>query len=318
MKAVFINEYGDSGKLIVGELDKPSILPSQVLVKIVASGVNPVDFHVRNGLLKDTGSHSMPLIPGWDAAGIIDAVGADVTSWKVGDEVFTFTPIMGQGNYAEYSAVEADFVTAKPKTLNFVESAAVPLAALTAWQGLFDHGGLKKGQRVLVHGASGGVGGFAVQMAKDAGAYVIGTASAKNEAYVRGLGVDEFIDYQKVPFEGVVEPVHLAFATVGGNNILNRSETIILDGGSLVSTFDDLDEGEILDRGISFSRMMVTQNRDQLSHIADLIDAGKITVAVDSVYPLDHAVQAHLRSESARAVGKIVLNINPSLNRKAA
>jgi len=318
MKAVFINEYGDSGQLTVGELETPSISPTQVLVKVVASGVNPVDFHVRNGLLQDTGSHVMPLIPGWDAAGIIDAVGADVTSWNVGDEVFTFTPIMGQGNYAEFSAVEAGFVTAKPKTLNFVESAAVPLAALTAWQGLFDHGGLKKGQRVLIHGASGGVGSFAVQMAKEAGAYVIGTASAKNETYVRGLGVDEFIDYQKVSFEDVVGSVHVAFATVGGNAILNRSEGIIMDEGSLVSTFDHLEEGQVLERGISFTRMMVTQNRDQLSHIADLIDAGKIAVAVDSVYPLDHAVQAHLRSESARAVGKIVLNVNPSLNRKTS
>lgn len=318
MKAVFINEYGDAQKLTVGELDKPSISPSQVLLQVVASGVNPVDFHVRNGNLRDFMTYPMPLIPGWDAAGIVAAVGSEVTSVKVGDEVFAFAPIAGQGTYAEYSAVEAAYVTAKPKTLNFVESAAVPLAALTAWQGLYDEGGLKAGQRVIVHGASGGVGSFAVQMAKDAGAYVIGTASAKNEAYVRDLGVDEFIDYQSVAFEEVIEPVHVAFATVGGDNILNRSEKIILDGGALVSTFDHLDEGQILSRDISFSRMMVTQNKDQLTHIADLIDQGKIAVAIDSIYPLDHAQQAHLRSESARAVGKIVLNVNPSLNRKAA
>jgi NADPH:quinone reductase-like Zn-dependent oxidoreductase len=313
MRAVYINEYGAADKLTVGELEKPEITASQVLVKVMAAGVNPVDFHVRNGFLAESGTHSLPLIPGWDVAGIVVACGSDVDTLKTGDEVFAFAPIGGQGVYAEYAALEAAHVVAKPESLDFVKSAAVPLAALTAWQGLMDEGQLKQGQRVLIHGASGGVGGFAVQIARQHGAYVIGTASAANAEFVRDLGANECLDYRITDFERDLAPVDMVFAAVGGNNILLRAQKIIKDHGCLVSTFDDLVDGQIPERHITFSRMWVKQNREQLMAISDLIDQRKIRVTLDSVYPLEHAVQAHLRSESARAVGKIVLNIHPSI-----
>ncbi len=313
MKAAFIEQYGDAGTLMVGELKAPKISPSQVLINVIAAGVNPVDFHVRNGMLSESGTHDLPLILGWDASGIIQEVGAEVDHLKVGDEVFVHSPIGKQGAYAEYLAVDAQLVSAKPKSLNFVESAAVPLAALTAWQGLLEHGQLKKGQRVLIHNAAGGVGSFAVQIAKTLGAYVIGTASGVKEDYVRNLGSDEFIDYQKIEFEEAVEPVDLVFAAVGGNNILPRSLHVIKPGGHLISCFDEMPESTASQQGITYKRMWVQPSQSDLNKIAHLIDTNAIQVPIDSVYPLEHVQQAHQRSESARAVGKIVLNLNPAV-----
>ena len=319
MQAAYINAYGTAQKLILGELDKPTIGPSQVLIKVVAAGVNPVDFHVRNGMLQESGYHSLPLVVGWDAAGHIVEIGAEVDqqalSLKLDDAVYVHSPINQQGADAEYLAVDAHLVAPKPTSLSFVESAAVPLAALTAWQGLFNDGLLTKGQRVLIHNASGGVGSFAVQIAKIAGAHVIATASSKKEQFVRDLGADEFIDYTKVEFEDALDAVDLVFAAVGGNDILPRSLRVLKAGGRLVSTFDELSAELAKEFKVTFSRMMVQPQKEDLQKISDLIEQQKISVTLDSVYPLEHAQQALERSESARAVGKIVLNIEPSIVR---
>ncbi len=313
MKAAYITEYGQANVLKLGELSKPKITSSQVLIKVVAAGVNPVDFLIRDGMLKDSGTHSLPLILGWDAAGIVCQVGNGVTDLNVGDEVFTYAPLSEQGSYAEYLAVDANMVAHKPRTFNFVESAAVPLAATTAWQALFEHGNLKSGQRVLIHNASGGVGSFAVQIAKHFGAYVIGTASAAKEQYVKELGADEFIDYQNKNFEDELDKVDLVFAAVSGNDVVPRSLGIVKSGGHLVSVIDEISESEAAKHQVNYIRMWVQPNKSYLLELAQLIEKGSIKLHLDSVYPLEHVQQAHLRSESRRATGKIVLNIVPEI-----
>lgn len=308
MKAAFITQYGSDSKITLGDLPTPAYLSTQVLIKVSAAGVNPVDFHVRNGMLADSNTHTLPLILGWDAAGIIAHVGDDVDHLKVGDEVFVFSPIAQQGTYAEFLAVDANLVAIKPTALSMTESAGVPLAALTALQGLMA-GQLKKDQSVLILGGSGGVGGFAIQIAKSIGAHVITTASAKNEEYVKSLGADEVIDYKSVEFDDVVKNIDVVFVTANGNDVVARSLQITKKGGYVVSTLDDIDTSVAEASGVNFSRMWVHPNSSHLEEIRELIDNKKIIVKIDSVYPLAQANDAVLKSESNRAVGKIIINM---------
>ena len=309
MKASIITEYGETVNLQMSTLPKPSISEDEVLIEVVAAGVNPVDFHVRNGMIKDMGVHTLPLVLGWDAAGIVSKIGENVKDLKVGDEVFVFAPIFGQGAYAQYISVDANLVALKPKTLNFVQSAAIPLAAVTAYQGLFRDGALQKGQKVLIHNASGGVGGFAVQLAKNAGAYVIAIASSSKEEYVKSLGADEFIDYTSTNFEEVLSDLDLVFVARGGTDILEKSLEVLKSGGQMVSTLDELDEQLKEKSNINFTRMWVQPSLEDLNVIKEQIDNDNIKVAIDSVYSFEQAQDALKRSESYKAVGKIVINI---------
>jgi len=310
MKAAFITQYGNHEKITLGQLDKPTYGSTQVLIKVAAAGVNPVDFHVRNGMLQDSDTHTLPLVLGWDAAGTVAEIGEDVENLKIGDEIFVFSPISLQGTYAEYLAVDANLVVVKPKNLNMAESAGVPLAAVTAWQGLIQDGQLKKGQTVLVLGGSGGVGGFAIQIAKSIGAHVITTASAKNEAYVKSLGADEFINYKETEFDDVVKNVDLVLVTTNGDDVVARSLNITKKGGHVVSTLDDIDAETVKESAVNFSRMWVQPNGDDLTAIRDLIEQGDISVKIDSIYPLEKTNEAILKSESQRAVGKIIVSID--------
>ncbi|WP_028469108.1 NADP-dependent oxidoreductase [Neptunomonas japonica] len=308
MKAAFITQYGSDAKVTLGDLPTPAYSSTQVLIKVSAAGVNPVDFHVRNGMLSNSNTHTLPLILGWDAAGIIAHVGDDVDHLKVGDEVFVFSPIDQQGTYAEFLAVDANLVAIKPTALSMTESAGVPLAALTALQGLMA-GQLKKDQSVLILGGSGGVGGFAIQIAKSIGAHIITTASAKNEEYVKSLGADEVIDYKSVEFDDVVKNIDVVFVTTNGNDVVARSLQITKKGGYVVSTLDDIDSSVAEASAVNFSRMWVQPNSSHLEEICELIDNKKIIVKIDSVYPLVEANDAVLKSESNRAVGKIIINM---------
>ena len=313
MKAALIENYGDIGQLIYTQTQTPVIAANQLLIKVHAAGVNPVDCYIRGGMFEDTGTHSLPLTLGWDTAGTVEQVGKAVTKHKVGDQVFAMAPFDRNGSYAEYLAIEANLVVSKPKNLSFAQSAAVPLAALTAWQGLFTEGKLQAGQRVLIHNTSGGVGSFAVQLAKAAGAHVIGTASAKNREFVEGLGVDQFIDYQNSKFEDETDPVDLVFAgavgAVGGDDVVTRSLDVIKSGGHLISLFDEIDEALALERGVTYHKLMVQPNAADLTQIKDLLEQGKVQVHLDSLFPLADAQLAHQRSESKRTVGKIVLQV---------
>jgi len=310
MKAAYIKQYGNIDTLIVGEVAKPSISASQVLIKVKAAGVNPVDYHIRNGMLKDSGTHELPLVLGWDASGIISEVGDLVTDLKVGDEVFVYAPLTEQGAQAEYLAVDADVVAIKPKSLSYIESAAVPLAALTALQALTTHGQLKNGQKVLIHNASGGVGNFAVQIAKQLGAHVIATGSEAKKDFIMNLGADEFIDYKQDDFEQHVKDADLVFAAVGGNNIVERSLDVIKHNGRLISLLDEIDEKKAQAKNVNYARMLVEPSKAGLNQITDMLESNQLTVTIDSVYSLDDAKQAMIKSESARATGKIVIEVS--------
>jgi NADPH:quinone reductase-like Zn-dependent oxidoreductase len=309
MKAAYIKQYGDVDNLIVGDVPKPSISSTQVLIKVMAAGVNPVDFHIRNGMLEDSGTHELPLVLGWDAAGIVSEVGPHVTDFKLGDEVYVYSPLTEQGTQAEYLAVNADIVAHKPASLNFIQSAAVPLAALTALQALTTHGELQKGQLVLIHNASGGVGSFAVQIAKHLGAYVIATGSQAKKDFIMGLGADEFIDYKQDDFEQHVSNIDLVFVAVGGNNIVERSLVVIKPNGRLISLLDEIDEKKAQSQNIHYARMIVEPSKIGLNTIADMLESNQLQVTIDSVFSLDDAKKAMIKSESARATGKIVIEV---------
>ena len=197
MKAVMINEYGDESVLNYTDVARPEPQSDEVLIKIHAAGVNPADWKIRDGLGEQFG-FKFPLIPGGDIAGIVEEVGDEVENFKKGDAVYGITVPILSGGYAEYAVTKADAIAPKPESLNFEEAAAIPIAALTAWQAMFDLANLSSGQRILITGASGGVGSMAVQLAKAKGAYVIGTASGRNEEFVRDLGAAEFVDYTKL------------------------------------------------------------------------------------------------------------------------
>ncbi|CDU08255.1 putative Alcohol dehydrogenase [Vibrio coralliirubri] len=310
MKAVYLEEYGNAQNLTFGDIAKPTITPNQVLIKVQGAGVNPVDWMVREGFLESTGQHEMPLIVGWDAAGQVVEKGNNVSNLKFGERVYVYAPISEQGAYAEYLAVDSDLVARAPKSLDIVTAAAVPLAATTAWQALVEGCQLKAGQRVLIHNASGGVGSFAVQIAKALGAYVIGTASSSNKAYLMALGVDQFIDYQTQRFEDLVDELDAVLVAVGGDSIAERSLEVVRKGGNVVSLLDDIESALPLQLGVNFQRWWVSPNARDLQRIAALIDDGVIKVNIDKVFPLSKAAQAQELSQSKRARGKIVLEVS--------
>ncbi|PMJ99287.1 NADP-dependent oxidoreductase [Vibrio sp. 10N.261.55.A7] len=310
MRAIYIEQYGNADTLTLGELNTPTIKSNQVLIKVKGAGVNPVDWMVREGFLASSGEHDLPLVLGWDAAGEIVEKGDGVANVSLGDEVYVYAPISGQGAYAEYLAVDSDLVALKPKSLDMVTSAAVPLAASTAWQSLIEGCHLKAGDRVLIHNAAGGVGSFAVQIAKAKGAYVIGTASGSKRAYVEALGVDEFIDYRTQQFEEVVKDVDSVLVAVGADNTAERSLSVVRKGGHVVSLIDEVDEPLAKQHDVHFQRWWVMPKASDLQQIANLIDSGSIKVHLDKVFPLAEVKQAHALSESKRAQGKIVLEVS--------
>lgn len=309
MQAAFIEQYGNEDNLIIGQRPLPEVADNQVLIKVHASAVNPVDWMVREGFFKEHNVHTLPLILGWDVAGEIAQLGRDVKHLKMGQAVFAYTPILKQGGYAQYIAVDADLVANKPQSLDLLTSAAVPLAATTAWQALTKAGQLKQGDRILIHNASGGVGMFAVQMAKALGAYVIGTASKASQAFVESLGVDEFIDYQTEDFTEKLSELDFVLAAVGGNQIVERSLSVVKKSGYLISLLDEIPDELVSSHQVIYQRLWVTPDANDLTTIANLIDNGKIKVVIDSSYSLEEIKQAHQRSQSKRAKGKIVLRI---------
>jgi NADPH:quinone reductase-like Zn-dependent oxidoreductase len=311
MKAIRIHGYGDGTTLSYEEAPLPEPGPGEVRVRVHAAGVNPVDWKIRAGYLAEMLPHPMPLTLGWDVSGVVEHVGADVTDLSVGDVVYSRPDIARNGSYAEYVVVLASEVAAKPATLSHIEAAAVPLAGLTAWQGLFDHAQLKEGERVLIHAGAGGVGSFAIQFAKWAGAHVIATASAANEALVRDLGADEFVDYRSQQFEDVLDKVDVVLDTIGGDTQA-RSLQLLDSGGRLFSVVAAPDAEVLAAAGVTGGFFMVQPSSVELISIASLIDDGVVRVLIDSVFPLSDARAAHEKSETGRAKGKIVLEVVPA------
>ena len=308
MKAVRIHTHGGPETLVYEDAPRPTPLTNEVLIRVRAASVNPVDWKIRDGYGKQMFNHQMPLILGWDVAGTIEAIGPEVEKFKLGDAVYGYTSLLRDGAYAEFAIAKQAEIALKPKSLDFVQAAAVPVGALTAWQALFDTANLQENQKVLIHAASGGVGSMAVQLAKAKGAYVIGTASARNADFVRELGVDEFIDYQSTQFETVVSDVDVVFDTIG-DDTQERSFGVLRTGGFLVSIVAPPSQETANKYGVQSAMLSVQPNAAQLGEISELIDSGKLKPFVETVLPLSEARQAHEMSQSGRTRGKIVLQV---------
>jgi NADPH:quinone reductase-like Zn-dependent oxidoreductase len=306
MKAVVAHEYGAPDVLKFEEVPRPEPNGDEVLVRVIASSVNPADPLTLSGkYAKEFGTH-LPLIPGYDIAGIVEKTGADVTRLKVGDAVYGY-PTFG-GGWADYVAVKEWEVAAKPKSLSFVEAAAVPMGALTAWQALVDVAKLQPGQTVLIHGGSGGVGSFAIQIAKIRGARVIATASTANQELLKQLGADVAVDYTKTKFEDVAKNVDAVLDPVG-KETLARSYGVVKKGGIVMSLVALPDRAELQKRGIRGAAISVHPDAKDLTEIAQLIDAGKIKPVVSQVLPLDEAVAAQQQAATHHTRGKVVLRV---------
>jgi len=308
MKAVRIHQYGGPEVLKFEEAPRPQPAAGELLIRVHAAAVNPVDWKIREGYAKDRIRHSLPLILGWDVSGTVEATGPGVTRFQKGDEVFTRPDIARDGSYAEYVVVRESEVASKPNSLDHVHAAAIPLAGLTAWKGIFDTGGLSARQKILIHAASGGVGSFAVQFAKWKGAYVFGTASANNLSFLKELGVDEPIDYQRTRFEDVVHDVDVVLDAIGGET-QQRSFGVLKKGGILVSIVAPPSQEEAAKHGVRATHIFIQPDAAELSQIAGLVDHGKVKPFVETVLPLSAARRAQELSETGHARGKIVLKV---------
>ena len=335
VKAAIIERYGDDDVVQVREVERPTPGPRDLLIEVHAAGVNPLDWKVRSGKTKAVLRYSFPLILGNEAAGVVAEVGAQVEGFEVGDEVCVRIAKDRPGTFAEYLVTDASLAAKKPTSLGMLEAAALPLAGLTAWQCLHDVGRIGEGSRVLVHAGAGGVGGYAIQIAKHAGAHVATTASPRNHDYVRSLGADEPIDYRTQRFDEVLEGYDLVLDGLGGDT-LKRSFSVLRRGGTLV-TIGGIPEGRTMRSlgrpglgvltdlmnlgnhirawrgGISYGYWFMRPDGEQLTTLCRMVDDGVLAVNLDEVFSLDDIKAALKRSASGRARGKIVLAIAPAL-----
>jgi NADPH:quinone reductase-like Zn-dependent oxidoreductase len=306
MNAVIIRSFGGPEVLENTDLPRPKPTNGEVLIRVRAASVNPVDYKIRSGSYVKT-AIKLPLVPGRDVAGTIEAVGRGVSDFAVGDEVYAFLG-SHSGGYAQFAIAREREVAPKPKSLDFVKAAAVPLAAITAWQALFDHGGLQRGERVLIHGAAGGVGHLAVQFAKAKGATVVATGSTEDMKFLTSLGADKVIDYKKERFEDRVDPVDLVIDLVGGET-QDRSWNVLKPGGRMVSTLQQPSEQKARAQNVRVKVFMAEPRQEQLVEIGKLIDAGKVRVQVSRTRTLNEAPQAHEELENEHSTGKLVLTV---------
>jgi NADPH:quinone reductase-like Zn-dependent oxidoreductase len=308
MKAVRIHSYGGTGVLAYEDAPRPKPNAGEVLIRAYATSVNPFDCAVRAGYMTTFFNYTLPIIIGTDVSGIIEDVGTGVTAFKRGDEVYARAGVMRDGANAEFVAVPESDVAAKPKTLDFAHSAALPHVSLTAWQALIELADLKKGQTVLIHGAGGGVGHIAVQLAKWLGAHVIGTASI-NFNFIRELGVDQAINYNTTPFENVARNVDVVLDTVGGDT-QQRSWGLLKPGGILVSVVQQPSQETASSYGVRQAMVFSSPPIGKvLTEIATLVDSGQIKPHIAVVLPLGEIQKAHTMIESKHTAGKIVLEV---------
>ncbi|WP_281559352.1 NADP-dependent oxidoreductase [Thalassomonas sp. RHCl1] len=305
MKAVRIHEYGGKQTLLTEQITLPDITANEVLIEVINTSVNPVDWKVREGWLADEDLHQLPLTLGWDVAGKITKVGGQVENFKVGDEVYAFADLTRDGAYAEYIAVDASAVSAKPQSISFAQAAAVPLTSLTAWQAIHEEAQVKAGDSILINGASGGVGSFAVQFAKKAGAKVTAIASGANHDYLRELGADEVIDYNAPDYLASLGQFDVVFDIVD-NDMPGIYDRVNSDG-KYVATLKEHDIPEQFTFG--HSRVLVMPNGQHLTTIRELIDNNEIRVPAIAEMPFEQIGEAHAISETEHVRGKIVISI---------
>ena len=308
MKAVRIHQYGNVDTLRYEDADEPMLRADDVLIRVVGTSVNPVDWKIRQGHLKEMIPHRMPVILGWDVSGVVSAIGVKVSKFKVGDCVYARPDIERDGTYAEFIAVRETEIAMKPKTISHIEAGVLPLCGITAWEAIVNVAKVSAGQSVLIHAASGGVGSIAVQLAKSRGAYVVGTASAANRALVESLGVDEFVDYRAQRLQGTVKKIDVVFDTVGGQT-QNDSWSVMSPGGILVSIVSNPPADEAKKLGMRAAFVFVKPNAATLEEIAQLIDDGKLRPIIGAEFALQDIKHAHGLSESGRAKGKIAIYV---------
>src|SRR5215471_5881955 len=315
MKAVRMHAFGDVDVLHYEEVERPVPQAGEVLVQVRAAGVNPVDWGARSYPMPSTTGAAgarLPYILGWDLAGSVVALGAGVTQFALGEAVYGMPRFPGEAKvYSEYTAVPVSDLARKPERLTYQEAAAVPMAALIAWQALFDTAGLQAGQTVFIPGGAGGVGHLAIQLAKWKGAQVITTTSTRNVAFVRELGADLVIDYTRASVADVVQEVDVVLDMMG-EDVLRQAFEVVKRGGwviSLLRAHRELGEQLAAQAGVRYEFILVHPSGDQLAEIARLCDADQLNVHIDAVFPLQDVAQAHQLSESRHVRGKLVLTV---------
>ena len=308
MKAIVAHQYGGPEVLKLEEIPQPEAKEDEILVRVIAAGVNPVDAAARSQKFGQFLHIKLPAIPGYDIAGIVEKAGAKITKFKPGDPVYAYIALDKGGGYAQYAVATEKEVAAKPQSLTYVEAAAVPLVAETAWQSLIDTAKLSAGQTVLIHGGSGGVGSFAIQIAKARGAKVIATASTANQDLLKQLGADVVIDYTKQKFEDVAKDVDVVLDSVG-KDTLARSYGVVKKGGFIVSIVGRPDPAELEKHGIRGASISVEPNSSELAEIGRLIDEKKIKVIVSQTFPVAEAAKAQEQIATHHTRGKIVLKV---------
>jgi len=308
MKAIRIHEYGNKSVLRYEDCSMPTVADDEVLVRVIATAVNPVDWKIREGKLKEMIPFEFPLILGWDVSGIVEDVGKDVSRFSKGDQVYSRPELTRNGTYAEFIAIREHEVAHKPNTVSFAEAASIPLAGITAWEAVINNGQIQPGQSILIHAASGGVGSLAAQLAKWKGARVYATTSGKNRAFVESIGVDEVIDYKNARFQDVVNNVDVVFDTIGGQ-VQEDSWSVLKPGGILVSIVQPPAEARAKAAGAIGKFVFIQPNSDILRELAKLIDGGNIRPIVGAEFSLKDVNKAHELSESGRARGKIVIHV---------
>ena len=303
MKAIIINEYGDNHVVQLVDAARPEPKAGQLLVRVHAAGVNPLDWKIRDGAGQRMGM-TLPIGLGSEIAGTVEQLGEGVSDLKVGDAVFG---IIRSGGFAEYAIARTGEMALKPANLDFIEAAAVPLGALTAWQALFALAGLKPGQRLFITNASGGVGSLAVQIAKSIGAHVTAMASSANEAYVRGLGADAFVGHDRQLFEDDAREMDVVFDTVGGD-IFQRAFASLKKGGFMVTAVA-FPQDEARQHGVGVARVLCKADAGQLAAIRTLVEAGQLRAKVATALPLAAVREALALAQAGRTHGKMVLQI---------
>ena len=308
IKMVRIHRFGGIDTLRYEDVELSMPDAAEILVASRAASVNPVDFKIRSGKYPAVKEDKLPYTLGRDACGIVEQCGAGATKFKIGDEVFGIVGIQG-GGYAQKVLLDQNAVAAKPKGIDYIHAAAVPLAGQTAWQGLFRHGDVRAGQKILIHGGSGGVGHFAIQFAKARGAHVTTTVSTANVEFARSLGADVVIDYKKQRFEQEVKELDMVFDLIDGET-RERSWGIIKEGGILVSTLSEPSQQQAREHGVRATRYTVQADGNELKEIGDLIETGKVKPQITETFPLSRAADALRAVEKGHSKGKIVLTID--------
>lgn len=306
IKAINIHNYGGSDALKLEEVERPKPQAGEVLVQVKAVGVNPVDWKITEGWLKDFRPIQFPYIPGRDIAGIVEEVGEGVTEFQKGQAVFGQS---ANGGYTEYTVASVKTLALKPDSISFEEAASIPVGATTAWQGLFDHGNLQAGQTVLVQGAAGGVGLFAVQFARWKGAQVIGTTSTDNVDFVRSLGVDKVVDYKTSSIEAEgIKDIDLVYDAVGAPTLASSVQAV-KQGGTLITIAGQPDAAQVKAKDIKVESFSAQVSSQLLAQFAKLIEEGQLKLAVEATYPLEKAGEAHEHSKTGHSRGRVVLHV---------